>query len=75
MPNSHTEVYVHFVWATWDREALITPQLEIQLYDCIRARCRDMQAHLLACGGVADHLHLLLRLPATRSLCEVVKKI
>jgi len=45
MPNSHTEVYVHFVWATWDRKPLITPDIEPRLYNCIRARCRDMQAH------------------------------
>ncbi|HLK57384.1 MAG TPA: IS200/IS605 family transposase [Chthonomonadaceae bacterium] len=75
MPNSHTEVYVHFVWATWDRKPLITPELEPQLCACIRARCRDMQTHLFAIGGIADHIHLLVRLPATFSLSQIAKDI
>jgi REP element-mobilizing transposase RayT len=73
MPNSHTEVYVHFVWSTWDREPLVTADIEDRVYACIRARCRDMQAHLNAIGGVADHVHVLLRLPATLSLAPVAK--
>ncbi len=75
MSNSHTEVYVHFVWATWDRQPLILPDKEARLYDSIRARCRDMQAHLHAIGGVSDHIHLLIRLPATLSLAQVAKDI
>jgi REP element-mobilizing transposase RayT len=29
-----------------------------------------MQAHLHAIGGISDHIHLLIRLPATLSIAE-----
>ncbi len=75
MSNSHTEAYVHFVWATWDREPTLTPDVEARLYACIAARCRELQAHLLAIGGVADHLHVLLRLPATLTVAQAASDL
>jgi REP element-mobilizing transposase RayT len=75
MPNSFTEVYVHFVWATWDRQPLIIPEIELPLCNCIRARCRDMQAHVLAVGGMQDHIHALVRLPATLCLSEIAREM
>ena len=75
MPNSHTEVYIHLVWATWDRQPLITPAIETRLYNQIRSRCRNMQAHLHAIDGISDHIHLLIRLPATLSISEIVKDL
>ena len=75
MPNSHTEVYLHLVWATWDRLPLITLEIEKPLYDCIRTRCRDMHTHILAIGGNYDHVHILIRMTATKSIVEVVGDI
>jgi putative transposase len=75
MPNSHTEVYIHLVWATWDRQSLITSAIETRLYNQLRSRCRDMQAHLHAIGGMPDHIHLLIRLPATLSIAEIVRDL
>ncbi|MCW3097092.1 MAG: transposase IS200-family protein [Chthonomonadaceae bacterium] len=75
MPNSHTEVYIHLVWATWDRQALITPAIETRMYNHIRSRCRDMQTHLHAIGGISDHIHLLIRLPATLSIADIVRDL
>ena len=75
MPNSHTEVFVHLVWATWDRRPLITPEIEARLYACIAAGCRDLQAHLMAIGGVSDHVHLLIRLPSTLTIAQIAKDL
>ena len=65
MPNSCTELYVHFVWATWDRKPLITPQIEGIAYTAIRAKCHERKCQVRALGGVADHVHVLVRMPAT----------
>jgi REP element-mobilizing transposase RayT len=54
---------------------LIAPDIEAELYDCIRSRCRDLQAHLHAIGGVADHVHVLIRLPSTLTIAQVVRDI
>ncbi len=75
MPNSHTEVFIHLVWNTSERKPLITPQIEPALYSCIAARCRDFQAHLMAIGGISDHVHLLIRLPATLTIAQIAKDL
>jgi putative transposase len=75
VPNSHTEVYIHYVWATWDRDPLISDDIEKRLHNCIRARCRDLQAHVHAVNGMPDHVHLVIRLPATLSIAEIAGDI
>ncbi len=39
------------------------------------AECARLNAEVLAIGGVEDHVHLLLRLPATLSLSELLKQL
>ncbi len=75
MPNSHTEVYIHFVWATQNRQPIITIEYEEHLYSFIRSRCQKMQAHFVAIGGMPDHIHLLIRMPSSLSISNVVKDI
>jgi putative transposase len=46
---------------------LITPEIEEQIFAAIAAKCKELNCHLLAIGGVADHVHLLVRFPTTLS--------
>jgi putative transposase len=75
MPRSCTHVYVHLVWATWDREPLITPSLEEPLYGYVTEKCRELQCEPLALGGTEDHVHLLVRLHSTVPVAELVKAV
>ena len=70
-----TQLYLHAVWATWDRLPLITPDLELRLYGAINDKCRELKAVPLALGGMPDHLHLLVRLPTTISVADLVKDV
>ena len=68
-------VFVHLVWATWDRLPLLTPNRQAQAYRAIGAKCQELRADVLAIGGVEDHVHLLVRLPATVAIADLVKNI
>lgn len=70
-----TQRYLHTVWATWDRLPLITSEIELQLYGAINEKCRDLNAYPLALGGIEDHLHLLVRLPTTLSVADLLKEV
>ena len=70
---AYTELYVHLVWGTWDRLPLLVPGLREQVYACIAAECRSCGADVLALGGVEDHVHLLVRLPTTISIADLVQ--
>lgn len=75
MRAPYTQLYVHLVWATWDRLPVITSAVESKLYPAISAKCRELKCELLAIGGDMDHVHLLILLPTTMSVAAVVKEI
>lgn len=66
---------MHFVWATWDRLPLLTEQVREIAYQSIQAECRNLNADVLAMGGIQDHVHLLVRLPATISAATLANQV
>jgi len=70
-----TQLYIHCVWATWDRLPLITPTLEQPIYTSILNKCHELNCHVLALGGTSDHIHLLIRFPATITVAELIKEV
>jgi putative transposase len=75
MREPYTQLYLHLVWATWDRLPLLSPELTPSVYACIQAGCTRLRAEVIAIGGVSDHAHLLTRIPATLSVAALVKQI
>jgi REP element-mobilizing transposase RayT len=75
MRSSYTQLYVHLIWATWDRLPLITPAIEPRLYAAMAAKCRELKCIPLAIGGVEDHIYLLVRLHATTPVAVLVKEV
>jgi len=76
MPRqSCVRVYIHFVWATWDRLPVITPAICDDVYRVMLAKCRELGGHLLALGGVEDHVHLLVRMPATVTIAQFIGEV
>ena len=75
MPDSCTHVYVHFVWATWNRAPRITPEIEPRLYACIGRKVQENRCELKEIGGTGDHVHCLVRLHATVSVAWLAKEM
>jgi putative transposase len=75
MRSPYTQLYLHLVWATWDRLPLITPAIEARLYAEIARKCRELGCIPLAIGGVPDHVHVLLRGNATLPVATIVKEV
>ena len=72
MRRAGVAVYVHLVWATWDRLPLLVGEIERRVHRAIAATCVELGAEVVALGGVEDHVHLLVALPATVSLAAFV---
>jgi len=75
MYTNFTQLYVHLVWATWDRLPLVTAEIEPRLYAAIAEKCRELQCHPIAIGGIQDHVHLLVRIPTTLSIADLAKGV
>ncbi len=75
MSGNHTELYVHMVWATWDRLPLMTVNHEEQLYASIVEKCREIACDVVAIGGIEDHVHLLAKLATTVSVAMLAREV
>ncbi len=75
MPAPYNQLYVHCVWATWDRLPLITAQIEQQIYAVILDKCKELGCTPVAVGGLDDHVHLLVRFPPTLQLTKLIGEV
>ena len=73
MRRTQIGIFIHLVWGTWDRLPLLSPKIEQAVYRAISAKCADLGVQVITIGGVEDHVHVLVRLPATLSIADVVK--
>jgi REP element-mobilizing transposase RayT len=53
---------------------ILTPEISDQVYRCIQAECRQLNVDVGAIGGTEDHVHVLVRVPATLSVAALVKQ-
>ncbi len=75
MRKDKVEPYVHLVWATWDRASLIIPDMERALYRSISEIAQSLGCRVLAINGMPDHVHVLLRIPATLPVSKLVQQL
>jgi hypothetical protein len=51
MRRSGVVVFVHIVWATWDRLPLLTPEIEREVQWAIGAKAEELGAQVVAVGA------------------------
>lgn len=75
MASTLTRILLHVTFSTKNRDALIVPDHEPALHAYIGGICRGLQSPLLAIGGTADHVHLLLSLNKTLALSDLMMEL
>ncbi len=73
MPQSLINQMLHCVFSTKDRRKIITPELADRLYPYFGGIARENKIKLLAVGGMPDHVHLLLSMPATLPVSKAMQ--
>ncbi|MBB6050561.1 IS200/IS605 family transposase [Armatimonas rosea] len=66
---------LHLVWATHERRPLITDDIERVVYHAISAEATQLGCEVLAIGGIADHVHLVVTIPSTLSIAKLMNQI
>lgn len=66
-------LYAHLTWTTLQRQPLIHPQVAAFLQRFLPREAERHGARLLGLGIVADHVHIVLRLPPTIDLPRLVQ--
>jgi REP element-mobilizing transposase RayT len=75
MRDALAQIYLHFVWGTWNRLPLITHANEKQVYAAILEKSNKLGSIVIAIGGMPDHIHLFVRFPSTTSVADFIKKV
>ena len=65
MRQSKAEILLHFLWATYQRRPLVRGEVERAAYASIMAESRRLGCEVIAIGGMPDHVHLVVQVPAT----------
>jgi len=63
------------VFSTKNREMLLTPAIRERLLPYMGGICKKNNLKLLKAGGIENHLHLLVSLPATLTLAKAIQYI
>jgi len=67
--------HLHYVWSTKERRRLITPALQERLWPYLGGIARANKMTAIEIGGVEDHVHALIALPAALSISKAVQLI
>ncbi len=62
MPQTYSNLWLHLVFGTKDRLPLIAEPWRKRLHEYLGGIVRGMDATALEINGVADHVHLLVRI-------------
>ena len=72
---SYVSSYHHCVFSTKERRRLITPALRDRLWPFLGGIARQNKMKAVEIGGVEDHVHILLSLPATMAIAKALQLI
>ena len=75
MRRNRLSLLLHLVWATWDRLPLITPDIERRLHRNIESEAQKQGCTVLAINGTEDHVHLLVIVPTTITIADLLKQV
>jgi putative transposase len=75
MAHTYASNFVHCVFSTKGRRPLIPAARTTELYAFLGGIARRESFTLVAAGGTANHVHVLIILPATHSLAHAVQKL
>ncbi len=75
MPQSLSNILIHLIWSTKDRHPWLEPGLREKAHAFLAGTVRQCDCEAYRVGGVADHVHLAVRLSRTLSVADLVKEI
>jgi putative transposase len=75
MPNTYTQLYIHFVFAVKYRAAVIQPEWEDHLHKYITGIVQNNGHKMLAINSMPDHLHFFAGLNPKQSISEMMRLV
>jgi putative transposase len=75
MSHSYSSNRIDLVFSTKNREKQITEELQLKLWPYMAGIAKNHRSKAIKIGGVEDHAHVLLLLPATMPLAKAIQTL
>ena len=75
MTSTFSQIYIHVVFSVKNRQKLIDPIWEEELYKYMTGVIRNKNQKLLAINGMADHIHILIGMKPTCCLSDLIREV
>jgi len=75
MGQSLVKNYIHLVFSTKYREALIYPPYEAELHNYLGSICKELECQPIKIGGYHDHVHILCMLSKKIALMKLLEEL
>ena len=75
MPNTYTQLYIHFVFAVKYRAAMLQPEWDERLRQYTTGITQNHKHKMLAINNMPDHLHLFVGLHPNQSLSDLMQYV
>ncbi len=75
MAQSLSQILLHLVFSTKNREPWINPDIRAELHAYLAGCCRNIGAMAYRVGGVSDHVHIVCTLPRTVTVSKLLEEI
>ena len=75
MAQTLTCLRVHVVFSTKNRQPMITPEVEPELYAYLGGTTKNFDSPCLAAGGTSNHVHLLISHSKNMALSRLMEEI
>ena len=73
MANTYTSLHYHVVFSTKNRHPFLGEAIRERVFAYLGGIARENGMNALEIGGVADHVHLLLSIPASLAVSKAVQ--
>ena len=75
MANSYTSLFGHIIFSTHNREPLLKSEWRERLFAYMGGIARENKIKAVSIGGVTDHAHMLLLIPANIPIAKAVQLV
>jgi len=75
MANSYTSLFAHIIFSTHNRETLLKSAWRERLFAYMGGIARENKIKAVSIGGVIDHVHMLLLIPASIPAAKAVQLV
>lgn len=72
MPNTYTQLYVHYVFAVQNRRSLILKTFQEDLYKYLNGIVKQNCHKVYIINGTADHVHMLISMNPIQTPSELI---